>query len=90
MKTLTPCEKCSSEIRFRQASFRISELYSVYLLILYKYLIYFFQNIQWIIGNRERTQSASVSTESYEKKLFEILQSQKCENEGIFDKIEVS
>lgn len=46
------------------------------------------KNIQWIIGNRERTQSASVSTESYEKKLFEIMEDQKCENDIIFDKIE--
>jgi len=46
------------------------------------------KNIHWIMGNRERTQSASVSTESYEKKLFEILQSQQSENETIFEKIE--
>ncbi len=55
-----------------------------------KFFTFFKKNIQWILGNRERTQSASVSTESYEKKLFEILQSQKNENEVIFDKIEVS
>jgi len=47
------------------------------------------KNIQWIMGNRERTQSASVSTESYEKKLFEIVQC-KSENEVIFENIEVS
>lgn len=46
------------------------------------------KNIQWILGNRERTQSASVSSESYERKLFEILQSPNNENEIIFDRIE--
>jgi translation initiation factor 4G len=45
-------------------------------------------NIQWILGNRERTQSASVSTESFENKLFQILENTKVENEVIFDKIE--
>lgn len=45
--------------------------------------------MQWILGNRERTQSASVSSESYERKLFEIIQSPKNENEVIFDRIEV-
>ena len=41
------------------------------------------------MGTRERTQSASVSSESYEKKLYDILQSPKSENECIFEKIEV-
>lgn len=43
--------------------------------------------IQWISGNRERTQSASVSLESYEKVLDKILDV-RTENETIFDQIE--
>merc|ERR1712127_206146 len=46
------------------------------------------KNIQWILGNRERTQSASVSCESYEKKLFEVVNTPNKDNEVIFDKIE--
>jgi hypothetical protein len=42
------------------------------------------------MGNRERTQSASVSTESFETKLYEILGNPKDKNETIFDKIEVN
>jgi len=45
-------------------------------------------NIAWIHASRERTQSASVSTESYERKLFQILQPTTLQNEVIFDKIE--
>lgn len=50
----------------------------------------FFKKIEWIIGVRERTQSASISTESFEKKLSEILKNPKEKNETIFDKIEVT
>lgn len=39
-------------------------------------------------GQRERTQSASISTESYEKRLNEILANKNEENESIFDNIE--
>lgn len=49
----------------------------------------FIKKIEWIMGNRERTQSASVSTESFESKLYEILENPKDKNETIFDKIEV-
>ena len=46
-------------------------------------------DLTWALGsNRERTQSASVSSESYEKKLFQILQPARLTNELIFDKIE--
>ena len=41
-----------------------------------------------MIGNRERTQSGSVSTESYERKLYLILKQTDLLNETIFDKIE--
>ena len=41
-----------------------------------------------MISNRERTQSASVSTESYERILFQILEPKALQNEVIFDKIE--
>jgi hypothetical protein len=48
------------------------------------------KNIQWCTGGgRERTQSASISSESYEKRLNEILiEARNQENEAIFDKIE--
>lgn len=39
-------------------------------------------------GQRERTQSASISAESYEKRLNEMLSNRAEENESIFDKIE--
>lgn len=45
------------------------------------------KNLQWILGNRERTQSASISAESYESRLNQILEN-RLENEIIFDKIE--
>ena len=46
-------------------------------------------HLQWIVaGNRERTQSASISIESYERRLNEILENPKEENQDIFDKIE--
>ena len=42
------------------------------------------------MANRERTQSASVSSaESYENKLFDIFQNPTERNEVIFDMIEV-
>lgn len=48
------------------------------------------KNLQWcqVGGGRERTQSASISTESYERHLKEILANREEENESIFDKIE--
>lgn len=48
------------------------------------------KNLQWcqVGGGRERTQSASISTESYERHLKEILAIREEENEIIFDKIE--
>ena len=46
--------------------------------------------MQWILGNRERTQNASISIELYEKKLNQMTtENRKAENEEIFDKIEV-
>jgi hypothetical protein len=46
-------------------------------------------NLQWIVaGNRERTQSASISIESYERRLNEMLSKPQEPNEVVFDKIE--
>lgn len=45
-------------------------------------------NLTWVLANRERTQSGSVSTESYERKLYQILEQINLTNEVIFDKIE--
>jgi hypothetical protein len=47
------------------------------------------KNLEWIVVARERTQSVTISSESYENKLFEILSNPKAQNDTIFDHIEV-
>ena len=49
---------------------------------------YSYKNLTWLVSNRERTQSASVSSDTYEGTLFQILQPTTLQNEVIFDKIE--
>jgi translation initiation factor 4G len=62
-----------------------------FIIIIDRFLISFFflKNLEWIVVARERTQSVTISSESYENKLFEILSNPKAQNDTIFDHIEV-